>query len=48
MKIRNHIGESGKTIMEYVPENDADREEIERMQAAGEIPDEPIQSVPNE
>jgi hypothetical protein len=48
MKINNYIGEGGKTILEYVPENDQDRDQIEQMQAAGEIPDEPAQNVPTE
>lgn len=46
MKIRNNIGESGKSIMEYVPENDDDRATIAAMMMRGEIPDAPSQSHP--
>ena len=48
MLIRNYIGESGKAILEYVPENDADREQIALMMMEGEIPDSPAQSDPKE
>jgi hypothetical protein len=41
--IRNHIGEGGKSVLEYVPENDADRSEVERMWADEEIKDQPAQ-----
>jgi len=48
MRIRNHVGENGKTILEYVPENDDDREEIARMMLDGEIPNAPAQAVPED
>ena len=46
MKIRNLIGESGKAVLEYVPETQADRDECARMMLDGVIPDEPSQHVP--
>ena len=46
MRIRNHIGESGKSILEYIPENDADREKISAMMRDGKIPNAPSQRVP--
>jgi len=42
--IRNHIGESGKPVLEYVAENDADREQLLCMMLDGEIPDSAAQS----
>ena len=46
MRIRNYIGEAGKSIMEYVAENDVDREQLVLMMADGSIPDSPAQSEP--
>lgn len=46
MKIRNLIGENGKTVLEYIPETEADREQIAEMQLDGEIPDDASQSHP--
>jgi hypothetical protein len=46
MRIRNLIGENGATVLEYIPENEADREEIAAMQLDGDIPDGPSQSHP--
>lgn len=48
MIIRNLVGESGKTIISYVAENDEDREEIARMMMDGEIPNAPAQAVPQD
>ena len=46
MRILNYLGVSGKPIMEYIPENEADREKIYEMMLDGTIPDAPSQSVP--
>ena len=43
MIIRNNIGLNGKSVMEYVPETEEDREEIFRMMLDGEIPMAPSQ-----
>ena len=46
MRIRNLIGENGKSVLEYIPETDADRDEIDQMQLDGDIPDTASQSHP--
>jgi hypothetical protein len=43
MKVRNPVGEQGKVILEYVSENEQDREQLLAMMLDGEIPNEPIQ-----
>jgi hypothetical protein len=44
MRIRNHVLTNGKTVLEYIPENEEDREEVWRMMGDGEMPAEPSQS----
>lgn len=46
MRIRNLVGENGRTILEYIPETDEDRDEIARMMLDRKIPDVPAQAVP--
>lgn len=46
MRIASYLGLSGKPILEYIPENEADRERIYEMMLDGEIPDSASQSVP--
>lgn len=48
MRIVNYLGLSGKPIMEYIPENEADRERIYEMMLDGTIPDSASQSVPTD
>ena len=46
MRIRNLIGENGAAVLEYIPETEADREEIAEMMLDGDIPDKPSQNHP--
>lgn len=41
MRVNNLIGESGKAILEYIAENDADRQELHAMMLDGRIPSPP-------
>ena len=43
MRIINNMCEDGTTVMEYVAENDADRELLSQMQLDGRIPNAPSQ-----
>jgi hypothetical protein len=45
--VRNLVGESGKAVLEYVPENQADIDECARMMLDGEVPDAPAQRDPD-
>ena len=41
MRVRNSIGESGKAILEYIAENEADRQELHAMMLDGRTPSPP-------
>ena len=46
MIVRNHIGKNGTQILEYIPQNDADIQQLAIWMQDGTIPAEASQSHP--